>query len=237
MDFGLLLFTFGFMKYKNIQTSRIAGVLIIFGIFTGILSITPSVESENYLEEVFRNKNQVLICAIFQFLLVPIYIGFSLLLYPILKQYNRMLSVGFVGFKFMAGIFQLIGVILLPIFVLLSQSYLTAIPSDTIWYELTGSLLRLFRDLTNHLGVILTTGLGNLLLYFILYKEKLIPKWLSLWGIVGNVFIMLASFLLMFQCIEVISFEYGIMSIPLVLQEIILAIWLIIKGLDVKVQL
>jgi len=222
------------MKYKYRQASRIAGFLIIFGIIVGVLSITPSVESKTFLVDVFRNKNQVLIGALFQFLLIPIYIGFSLLLYPIVKQYNRIYSVGFVGFKFMAGIFQLIGVILLPIFVLLSQKYVNVIGPNVVFYELVGDLLKLSRDLTNHLGVILTTGLGNILLYLIFYKVELVPKWLSLWGLVGNILIMLASFLFMFQCIKVISFEYGIMSVPLVLQEVILAIWLIVKGFNVK---
>jgi hypothetical protein len=80
--------------------------------------------------------------------------------------------------------------------------------------------------------VILATGLGNLMLYYILFKEKLTPKWLSIWGIISNTLIMTASFLLLYKLIEVVSTEYGIMTIPLVLQEVILAIWLIVKGLN-----
>jgi len=216
----------------NKKKSRLAGILIILGIVSGILSIVSSVESENFLNEVYPNKNQVLIGAIFQFLLVPIYIGFSLVLYPVLKKYNKTLSIGFVGFRIMAGVFQLLGIILLPIFILLSQKFLAQTNADLMFYETIGEMLKLFRDLTNHLGVILATGLGNLLLYYILFKGKLIPIWLSIWGILGNTLIMLASFLLLFELIEVVSTEYGIMTIPLVLQEVVLAIWLIVKGLN-----
>ena len=219
---------------KNKQIVRIAGILIILGIIMGILSIVPSVESDDFLKEASINKNQVFTGAVFQFFLVPIYIGFSLLLYPLLKQYSKSLSIGFVGFRFMAATFQLIGIILLPVFVLLSQEYSSTSPSDIAIYESTGDILRLFRDLTNHLGVILATGLGNLLFYVILYKEKLIPKWLSIWGFLGNIAIMLASFFIIFQLIGVISTEYGLMSIPLVVQEIVLAIWLLTKGLKIK---
>ena len=217
---------------SNKQISRIAGILIILGIISGILSIVSSVESKNFLNEVFPNKNQVLTGAIFQFLLVPIYIGFSLVLYPILKKYNKTLSIGFIGFRIMAGVFQLLGIILLPIFILLSQKFLVQTNADLILYGTIGEILKLLRDLTNHLGVILATGLGNLLLYHILFKGKLIPVWLSIWGIIGNILIMVASFFLLFELIEVVSTEYGIMTIPLVLQEIILAFWLIIKGLN-----
>lgn len=219
---------------SNNKISKIAGALIILGIISGILSIVSSVESDNFLNEVYPNKNRVLIGGIFQFLLVPIYIGFSLVLYPVLKKYNKTLSIGFVGFRIMAGVFQLLGIILLPIFILLSQKFLTQTNTDLILYETIGEMLKLFRDLTNHLGVILATGLGNLLLYYILSKGKLIPVWLSIWGIIGNVIIMMASFLLLFELIEVISTEYGIMTIPLVLQEVVLAIWLIAKGLKLS---
>jgi len=220
---------------SNKKTSRIAGILIILGIIAGILSIVPSVESVNFLEEVYPNRNQVLTGAIFQFFLVPIYIGFSLILYQVLSNYNKTFAIGFVGFRIMAGVFQLIGIILLPICILLSQKYLAQTTSDLVFYETAGEMLQLFRDLTNHLGVILATGLGNLLLYYIFYKGKHIPVWLSLWGIIGNTLIMLASFLILFQLIEVVSTEYGIMTIPLVLQEVVLAIWLIVKGLKLPI--
>ncbi|MCK0136111.1 DUF4386 domain-containing protein [Arenibacter sp. S6351L] len=222
------------MTIKNKQISRIAGALILLGMITGILSIVPSVESDKFLEDVFPNKVQVLTAAIFQFCLVPIYVGFSLILYPILRRYNKSLSLGFVGFRFVSATFQLIGIILLPLFVFLSQEYSIVNSMDPAIYETAGDGLRLFRDLTNHLGVILATGMGNMLFYLILYKEKLVPYWLSFWGFSGNIVIMIASFLIIFQIIKVISIAYGLMTIPLIFQELVLAILLLTKGLTIK---
>ena len=214
------------------KKSKIAGILILAGIIVGILSIVPAVESEYFLEEVYPSRNQVLTGALFQFFLVPIYIGFSLVLYPILREFNKTLSIGFVGFRLIAGVFQLIGMILLPLLVLLSQQYLAHAGSDLLFFEPMGEILKLSRDLSNHLGVMLATALGNLLLYYIFYKGKLIPVYLSLWGVVGNVLLIIGSFLLLFQLIEVVSPVYGMMTIPLVLQEVVLAIFLIVKGLN-----
>ncbi|WP_027418631.1 DUF4386 domain-containing protein [Crocinitomix catalasitica] len=210
-------------KYKA------SGILILMGIIIGVLSIIPSLEDHNFITEVSRNKNQVLFGATLQFFLVPVYIGFSLVLYPLLKQYNKSLSIGFVGFRIMAGTFQLFGIMILPLFILLSQRYVTANPLDLGFYEFIGESLCLVRDLTNHLGVILATGLGNVLFYSILFKARLIPKWLSIWGFVGNGLLMIASFFLLFELLEVVSIEYGLLSSPLVLQEIILAVWLLRK--------
>ena len=225
------------MDLNNNQRARVAGVLIVLGMISGFLSIVPSVESDNFFTEVYPNKSQVLTGAIFQFFLIPIYLSFALILYPILRNFSKPLSLGFIGFRFMAGTFQLLGIILLPMFVDLSQEYLKAFPSDTSFYKSTGEFLRTFRDLTNHLGVILPTALGNFLFYWILYKDNLIPSWLSLWGILANGAVMFAGFLILFHLIEVISFAYGLLSIPLVLQEIVLAIWLITKGLNIKTEL
>lgn len=212
----------------------VAGALILLGIVTGVLSIVPSVEGTNYLSETYPNRNQVLTGAVFQFLLVPIYLGFSLIVYEIIKTYKKNLAIGIVGFRIIASVFQLIGVILLPVFILVSQKYLAAESPNVIYLETLGELLKLGRDLSNHVGVILATGLGNLILYFIFYKTKLIPLWLTWWGIIGNTLAMFSSFLILFGTIEVVSVSFGIITLPLVLQEIVFAIWLIRKGFNLQ---
>jgi len=220
---------------SNRKTAIIAGILIIIGMIAGMLSVVPSVESPDYITEVSANQNQVLTGALFQFTLVPIYIGFALLLYPILKKYNESLAIGFVSFRIIAGIFQLIGVIVLPLFLLLSQEFLKSTTPDLLYFQFFGDILKLGRDLANHVGMMLATGLGNLILYYILYKMKLVPRWLSSWGLIGNILAMLASFLILFRLIDVITPHFVVLTIPLVLQEIVLAIWLIVKGFNSSV--
>ena len=220
---------------SNRKSANIAGILIIIGMLAGMLSVVPSVESSDYLIEVSANQNQILFGAFFQFILVPIYIGFALVLYPILRKYNKSLSIGFVGFRIIAGVFQIVGVIILPVFLLLSQEFLKSTTPDLVYFNFFGDVLKLGRDLANHVGVMLATGLGNLLLFYMLYKTKLIPRWLSSWGLIGNILAMLASFLILFRLIDVITPHFIVLTIPLVLQEIVLAIWLIVKGFNISV--
>ena len=217
---------------SNRKTAIIAGILIIIGMTAGMLSVVPSMESPDYLTEVSANQNQVLTGALFQFTLVPIYIGFALLLYPIIRKYNESLAIGFVSFRIIAGIFQLIGVIVLPLFLLLSQEFLKSTTQDLLYFQILGDVLKLGRDLANHVGMMLATGLGNLILFYIFYKTKLVPRWLSSWGLIGNILAMLASFLILFRLINVITPHFVVLTIPLVLQEIVLAIWLIVKGFN-----
>lgn len=220
---------------SNRKTAITAGILILIGMVAGVLSIVPSVEGPDYLTEVSSNQNQVLSGAFFQFTLVPIYIGFALVLYPILRKYSKSLAIGFVSFRIIAGVFQIVGVIALPIFIVLSQNFSESTASDLLYFQTFGEVLKLGRDLANHVGVMLATGLGNLILFYILFKTKLIPRWLSSWGIIGNTLAMLASFLILFQLIDVITPQFIVLTIPLVLQEIVLAIWLIVKGFNTSV--
>ena len=220
---------------SNRKTAIFAGILIIVGMVAGMLSIVPSVESSDYLTEVAINQDQVLSGAFFQFTLVPIYIGFALILYPIIQKYSKSLAIGFVSFRVIAGVFQIVGVIALPIFILLSQEYLESTASDLMLFQTFGDILKLGRDLANHVGVMLATGLGNLIFFYILFKTKLIPRWLSSWGLIGNALAMLASFLILFRLIDVITPHFIVLTVPLVLLEIVLAIWLIVKGFNLSV--
>ncbi len=58
----------------------------------------------------------------------------------------------------------------------------------------------------------------------------MVPRWLSGWGLLGTILTIVASYLIMFQFIEVISQTYILLNIPMAVQEIVLGMWLIIKG-------
>lgn len=220
------------MKNSNQKKAKLAGILIILGMIFGVISIVPSVESVNYLNEVVENKNQILTGAFFQLLLVPTYLAFALILYSFLLKYNKSMAITFVSLRFLSTLFQLIGVILLPFFILLSQVFLATDELFVPFLESCGEFLKRFRDLTNHLGVMLATGTGNLILYYVLYRTQIIPRWLSIYGLVGNLLALLSSFLILFGLIEVVSVYFAILTIPLVIQEIIFSFWLIFKGFD-----
>ncbi len=64
-----------------------------------------------------------------------------------------------------------------------------------------------------------------------LFKSRLVPRFLSVWGIVGALMYMLAGYLVLFG-VEAMSPILIILSIPLALNEMVLAIWLIVKGFN-----
>lgn len=214
------------------KTTLTAGSLFIIGTIAGVLSIAPAIDASDYLIQASANEYQVIIAAVFQFIMAIAYIGFAVLLYPILKKFNDSLAVGFISFKLIAGVFNLIGVIVILLLLTLSKEYIEAGSPDSSYFQTFGTLLRSTRDLVNHVVMILVHCLGGLMLYYIFYKTRLVPRWLSCWGFIGIIFTIVTTFLVLFSVIEIVTPIYIILSMPMALLELVLAIWLIIKGLN-----
>jgi len=216
----------------NKKATTIAGLLYIIGTVAGVLSVVSIVDDPDYLIKASAHANQVIIGAFFQFIMTAAYVGIAIVLYPILRRYNESLALGFVSFRIIAGVFIIIGVINLLLLLTLSQEFVKAGSPDSSHFQTLGGLLRTGRDLVNHVAMILALSIGGLMFYYVLYQSKLVPRWLSGWGLVGTTLIILASFLIMFRLIEIISPTYLVLNLPMALQEMVLAVLLIVKGFN-----
>jgi hypothetical protein len=222
------------MNSNRIRTI-IAGALYIVGTVAGVLSIAPAVDAADYLLKASSNANQVLFGALFQFIMTIAYVGFTITLYPILRKHMESLATGFLSFRIIAAVLNIIGFISLLLILSLSQQYVKTGTPDSSYFQTLGDILRSGRDFVNHVAMILATSVGGLMFYLLLFKTKLIPRWLSLWGFIGTIFTIFASILVMFHMIDIITSTYIVLNLPLILLEIVLAIWFILKGFDSNV--
>ncbi|TSA15742.1 DUF4386 domain-containing protein [bacterium] len=220
---------------SNRRAATIAGVLFIIGTVAGILSIAPAIDAPDYLVKASANANQVIIGAFFQFVIATAYVGIAILLYPILRRYNESLALGFLSFRIIAAVFLIIGVTSALLLLALSQEFVKAGALDSSYFQTLGGLLRTGRDLVNHVAMPWTLIVSALMFYFILYQTKLVPRWLSGWGLVGTTVSIWATLLVMFRLIEIITPIYIVLAIPWALQEMVLAVWLIVKGFNPSV--
>jgi hypothetical protein len=221
---------------SNRKTVIIAGAFYFIGIIAGIFSIAPAIDSKDYLVQASENANQVQFNALFQFIMTLANIGFAVILYPILRKFNLTLSLGFLSFKIIAAVLNMIGFISLLMILSLSQEFVRLGTPDLSHYQTLGDLLRSGRDFINHVAMILAMSIAGLMFYSLLYRTKLIPRWLSVWGLTGTVLTIIASLLVMFQKIDIITLSYIVLNLPLILIETVLAIWFIAKGFDPTVM-
>jgi hypothetical protein len=70
------------------------------------------------------------------------------------------------------------------------------------------------------------------MLYYVLYRSKLIPPWLSAWGLVAAIPYLIAGLLHLFGQIDQMSTIQTILDLPMALQEMVMAVWLIARGFN-----
>lgn len=177
------------------------------------------------------NENQVLLGAFFQLLMVVAYVGIPIVLYPTLSKHHKGLALGSVACGIIAGVFIVIGVIMLLLLLTLSQEFAKVGSLDVSYFQTLGGLMRDGRDLVNHVATTLAFVLAMFLFNCLFYQTKLVPRWLSFTGLIGSTLSLLASLLFMIRFIG-LDAAYMMLNIPIAIQQLVLAIWLIVKGFN-----
>ena len=209
------------------KTAIIVGILFIIGTVSGILSgvfTGPILDNPGYLAAIQENKAQIIAGA-----LLVLTMGFSLamipvMLFPIFKKYNEALAIGSVVFR--GALETVVYIIMATSFLLLislGQEYSTAELPVGPHFQTLGTLLLSVNQQINPILEI-TFSLGALMIYTLFYQSRLIPRWLSGWGLLGAVVYLAAGLLAMFGA------DMEFLLYILALQEMVLALWLIIRG-------
>lgn len=218
------------------RSASIAGALFIAGLVAGVFSVVPVIDGADYLVKASSNGDQVRIGAFFQLLMVMAYVGIPISMYPILSKPNKGLALGSVAFGIIAGVFMMIGVIILLLLLTLSHEFAKAGSLDGSYFQTLGELLREGRDLVNHVATTLAFALAMFLFNCQFYQTKLVPRWLSVSGLTGSALSILASLLFMIRFIG-LDATYMLLNIPIASQQLVLAVWLILKGFNRAEQL
>lgn len=219
----------------NRKIARIAGVLFITATVAGILGVVflnPLLNDPDYLLKIAANENQVILGALFVFILAAASAGIAISLYPVLRKYNEGLALGAVGFRLIEGVFDIVGVIGLLLLVTLSQEFVKAGAPVSSYFQILGGLLLAGYHWVNNVAVLLAWSLGALMYYYIFYQTKLVPRWLSGWGLVGITLTIVTSLLVLFRLISPMGTIQVVSNLPIGVQEMVLAVWLIVKGFN-----
>ena len=215
------------------KNAIIAGVLFLAAIVVPLLSMpfTRYINAPDYLTNVAANANQVITGAIFELIFAFACAGIAIWLYPVLKKQNESLALGAVGFRLIEGVFHIVGILGLLLLVTLSQEFVKAGAPDASYFQTSGTLLHAARDWAGVLGSFAFI-LGALMYYYLFYKSRLIPRWLSVWGLIGVPFWIAEILLSMFGLVEPFSTNAILLDVPIGVNEIVLAVWLIVKGFN-----
>jgi hypothetical protein len=221
------------------KAAIIVGVLYIIGTVAGVLSVAAAgtiLNDSAYLTKISENKDQFVLGALSVLTMGLALAMVSVVIFPILKQENEVLAIGYVLFRGgLETVTYIASVIVWFMLLALSQQFVKAGAPEAAYYQTWGAALNNVSDWVAEL-ISIVFPLSALMLYYVLYRSKLIPRWLSGWGLLALIPYFAATFLAMFDVITMASGTEDALRMPLALQEMVMAVWLIAKGFNLRPQ-
>ena len=211
-----------------------AGILFIIYTSVDVLSFLflGPVTTPNYLVRVSENAGLVGTGAFLLLIGGACASGIAISLYPVLKKFNAVLALGSVGFRISEGVLRFVSVCALLSIITLSELYVKAGAPESSYFQTLGELLLAARGWVSHVGALLAFSIGCTLYYIIFYQTKLVPRWISVWGLVFGILGIISCAFVSTGLIAPFSTVQVVMLIPMLPQEIVLAVWLIVKGFN-----
>jgi Domain of unknown function (DUF4386) len=215
-------------------TARIVGVLFIIATVADVVGavslLRPILNSPDYLIKMAANEHQVILGALLLVVAAFASPAIALWLYPVLREHSKGgLALGSVGFRLIEGVFYAVSVVILLSLLTLSQEFVKAGNPASSSFDAAGTVLKAARDWASLVGV-LAFYLGASMYYYIFYRSRIVPRWLSVWGIVAVILGLVAALLVMFDVTTSMSTVQVVFNLPIGVQEMVLAVWLIVKG-------
>ena len=214
---------------SNRRTALTAGMLFITATVSILLgtALEPGLNGANYLTRVAANSNQVTGGALLELIAAFASAGIAISMHPVLKRWNAGLALGSVVFRALEAVMYIAALVSLLSLLTLSQEFARAGVADRASFQAVGDSLLAVRQHAVLAGVF-AFSLGALSYYYLFFQSRLITRWLSGWGIAAIISMLVACMLALFSNSPVTG--YVLLALPIAVQEMVLAVWLIVKG-------
>jgi hypothetical protein len=212
------------------KTAIIVGVLFIIDLVMNMIGSTlieAILDTPDYLIGLSANRNTVITGVLFETISALCLVSIGIMMYPVLRRHGKTAAHGYFGIRIIETVIVVGFVISHLLLLVLSQEFVMSRIPDASHFQTLGALLIEGHDFSYQIYLIFY-GLGCVLLFGILFKARLVPRFISVWGLIAVVM----------SLAGLVADMYGsgvgmeIYAMPLGLCQIFLAIWLIIKGFN-----
>ena len=213
------------------RTGTVVGALFIVATAASILgsvALGSVLDGSGYLINIAASESQVILAVLLFLVAASSAFATAFLLFPILRRHSEGLAAGYVGVRGFENVLYVAGTVGLLIMLTVSQNSVAGSPD----LPLLGAALLALHDWSVLIGTLIFFGLGSLTLNYVLYQSGLVPRWLSLWGIVGAVLGFSYGLLGIFGVDTGLGSPFMLLAMPIALQEMVFAVWLIAKGFN-----
>lgn len=215
---------------SNRAIARTIGALFLFSNLTFLLGafifVEPLLADPNYLTLFSENGAQAVLGALLEIINAVAYVGIAVLVYPIFKPRFASMALWYVAFRVIEFVMQSLSSLSPMVLVSLSEQAAKAGTAGAAVWQAAGTLLIEQRAWAFQL-VTISLILGATAFYTMLYKSRLVPRFISIWGFAAAFFVIATALMDMFG-ISPGVFEF--LGLFMLLNELFLGVWLIAKG-------
>jgi Domain of unknown function (DUF4386) len=213
------------------RTAHVVGWLFLVTYMTSIASkfgfYPPLFDSDYVLGP--GSDTRVLLGALSELILIVANIGTAVALFSVLKRYHENLALAFVTARVMESVFIAVGILSVLAVVTLRQDY--AGNTDAAGLAVVGDALMSVQVWTFNLGPGVVVGVGNgIILGYLMYRSRLVPRGLAMLGLVGGPLICLSGAAIVLDLIEAGSTWHNLAVVPEFFWELSLGIYLVVQG-------
>jgi hypothetical protein len=213
--------------YKT--TARVVGIVYLAGFAVGLTGnglIQSILGAPDHLSTVSANGMTLTIGAILWLMAVVGDGAHGVLMFPLLKQHSERMAYGYLAARIVDAVFIAIMVLFILLQIPLSSEYLKAAAADTLYFQVLSTISLQASQYAYQIGMS-ALGISGLILNYTLYKTKLVPRFLAIWGLFGYAIIFFG------MLSETMGSGLGLASsIPGGLWEVFTGVWLIAKGFN-----
>lgn len=220
------------MTISERTTAIIVGALFLIAMVTSLVGaglIEAALTGPDYLADMATNEGSLTAGVVLELINGICVVGIAFMMFPILRRLNEGLALGYAAFRLIEAVIIIAAVISPLALVALGQEFAAAGPAEAASFQaVAGSLVAIRSHLAGQLlGIFFS--LAALIFYALVYQSALVPRFLSVWGLIA------AFLILVWNGLELLGFSISagiVFGLPIILNEIVLGIWLIAKGFN-----
>jgi hypothetical protein len=220
------------VKYARSAAQRI-GWLFIVATVAGVASVLVTASmfgSDDPLASVRADQSRLLLGQMLVFVMLAAMAGTAVLLGPVLQRHSETAALGYVVARTLEVVTLAIGLVAGLLLVPLSWSAATATGSEAASANVLAESLEATSEWTGYLGAQMVFSISALVLNWAFFRYDLVPRWLSVWGLIGVPLMFLSGFLVMFESFHSSASTLNLLVVPLAVQEMVMAVWMIVRG-------
>ena len=214
--------------------ARVVGILFIAATVAFSLSVVvldPILGADDYLASVGASGLRVGAGTLLELINHIAVVGIAVVIFPILRRFSKRVAVGYVAARSIESVLFAVGTMHLVALANLSHAFVSAGAPPGSYFHTIGGMLLAGHDWDNA-GLLFTAfSIGALMLNWVLFRTRLVPRWVSGWGLVAAALILAARIIVM-SGFRLTSSTVLIMDAPIMVQEMVFAMWLIAKGFN-----